>query len=82
MSAVIPYASEPRPDTGVTSTSLGMWLFLASETMLFGSLFSAYALLRTGAVPVMSTPDAFGKWLATDIDRAAKVLKAAGVKPE
>ena len=54
MSASIPYASEPRPDTGVTNTSLGMWLFLASEAMLFGSLFSAYALLRTGAV---SWPD-------------------------
>ena len=39
MSAGIRYASEPRPDTGVTNTSLGMWLFLASEAMLFGSLF-------------------------------------------
>lgn len=54
MSAGIRYASEPRPDTGVTNTSLGMWLFLASEAMLFGSLFSAYALLRTGAA---SWPD-------------------------
>jgi heme/copper-type cytochrome/quinol oxidase subunit 3 len=26
-----------------------MWLFLASEAMLFGSLFSAYVLLRTGS---------------------------------
>jgi len=26
-----------------------MWLFIASEAMLFGSLFSAYVMLRTGA---------------------------------
>ncbi len=26
-----------------------MWLFIASEVMLFGGLFSAYVLLRTGA---------------------------------
>ena len=45
----IPYTSEVRPDTGVTSQTLGMWLFLASEVMLFGSLFSSYALLRSGA---------------------------------
>jgi heme/copper-type cytochrome/quinol oxidase subunit 3 len=44
----IPYASEPRPDTGVTNASLGMWLFIASEVMLFGALFSSYALLRIG----------------------------------
>jgi heme/copper-type cytochrome/quinol oxidase subunit 3 len=46
----IPYASEPRPDTGVSNATLGMWLFIASEVMLFGSLFSSYALLRIGAV--------------------------------
>src|SRR5712671_4091133 len=50
----IPYAAEPRPDTGVTNATLGMWLFIASEVMLFGSLFSSYVLLRTGAV---SWPD-------------------------
>jgi heme/copper-type cytochrome/quinol oxidase subunit 3 len=45
----IPYTTEIRPDTGVTSPKLGIWLFLASEVMLFGSLFSSYALLRIGA---------------------------------
>jgi heme/copper-type cytochrome/quinol oxidase subunit 3 len=44
----IPYASQPRPDTGVSNATLGMWLFIASELMLFGALFSAYALLRMG----------------------------------
>ena len=46
---MIPYAVDRRPDTGVTNGTLGIWLFLASEAMLFGALFSAYALLRTSA---------------------------------
>lgn len=45
----IPYAVEARPDTGVYNAKIGMWLFLASEVMLFGGLFSAYILLRVGA---------------------------------
>ena len=45
----IPYTADKRPDTGVSNATLGLWLFLASEAMLFGSLFSAYALLRSGA---------------------------------
>lgn len=46
----IPYTAVVRADTGVTNQKLGMWLFLASEVMLFGSLFSSYALLRSGAM--------------------------------
>lgn len=45
----IPYVSTPRPDTGLVNAKLGIWLFLASEVMLFGGLFSAYVLLRIGA---------------------------------
>ena len=45
----IPYTTDVRPDTGLTNPKLGIWLFLASEVMLFGSLFSSYALLRIGA---------------------------------
>ncbi len=45
----IPYTVETRPDTGVNNVKLGIWLFLASEVMLFGGLFSAYALVRTAA---------------------------------
>ena len=45
----IPYTVEPRPDTGVYNAKLGIWLFLASEVMLFGALFSSYVLLRVGA---------------------------------
>ena len=45
----IPYTTEARPDTGLYNAKLGIWLFLASEVMLFGALFSSYVLLRTGA---------------------------------
>jgi len=45
----IPYVVETRPDTGLHNAKLGIWLFLASEVMLFGGLFSSYVLLRTGA---------------------------------
>ncbi len=46
---VLPYTVEPHPVTGLYSGKLGTWLFLASEVMLFGGLFSAYILLRVGA---------------------------------
>ena len=45
----IPYTVHSRPDTGVYNGKLGIWLFLASEVMLFGALFSTLILLRTGA---------------------------------
>jgi heme/copper-type cytochrome/quinol oxidase subunit 3 len=45
----IPYTIEPRADTGIYNGKLGIWLFLASEVMLFGGLFASYILLRTGA---------------------------------
>jgi cytochrome c oxidase subunit III len=47
----IPYTVEVRPDTGLYNAKVGIWLFLASEVMLFGGLFSAYVLLRVGADP-------------------------------
>lgn len=49
MDMEIPYTVHPRPDTGVYNAKIGIWLFLASEVMLFGGLFSAYILLRVGA---------------------------------
>ena len=45
----MPYVVEPRPDTGLFNAKVGIWLFLASEVMLFGALFSSYILLRVGA---------------------------------
>ncbi len=45
----IPYTITERPDTGLYNGKFGIWLFLASEVMLFGALFSSYVLLRVGA---------------------------------
>jgi cytochrome c oxidase subunit 3 len=45
----IPFTVDARPDTGLYNGKLGVWLFLASEVMLFGALFSSLILIRTGA---------------------------------
>ena len=45
----IPFTVKPRPDTGLWNAKVGIWLFLASEVMLFGGLFSGYLFLRLGA---------------------------------
>ena len=42
----IPYIVEPRKDTGLNNSKIAIWLFLASEVMLFGGLFSGYIFLR------------------------------------
>ena len=47
----IPYTVTARPDTGLWNAKVGIWLFLASEVMLFGGLFSAYIFLRLDAEP-------------------------------
>jgi cytochrome c oxidase subunit III len=47
----IPYTISNRPDTGLWNAKIGIWLFLASEVMLFGGLFSAYIFLRLDALP-------------------------------
>jgi cytochrome c oxidase subunit 3 len=47
----IPYTVTARPDTGLWNAKVGIWLFLASEIMLFGGLFSAYVFLRLDAEP-------------------------------
>ena len=48
MDIEIPYNVKERKDTGLYNSKLGMWLFLASEVMLFGALFSSYIILRLG----------------------------------
>lgn len=45
----IPYIVNARKDTGLVNAKIAIWLFLASEVMLFGGLFSAYVFLRLGA---------------------------------
>ncbi len=49
LAPTLPYTVKPHPVTGLYSGKLGTWLFLASEVMLFGALFSSYVLLRVGA---------------------------------
>ena len=55
----IPYTVKARPDTGLYNGKLGIWLFLASEVMLFAALFSSYILIRVGADvwPPAGTPE-------------------------
>src|ERR1700761_4517445 len=45
----IPYTVTARPDTGLYNGKLGIWLFLASEVMLFGAIFTSYLFVRLGA---------------------------------
>jgi heme/copper-type cytochrome/quinol oxidase subunit 3 len=45
----IPYTVEARPDTGLNNGKIAIWLFLATEVMLFGALFATYIMLRVGA---------------------------------
>src|SRR5438876_1351775 len=45
----IPYVVKLREDTNLYNAKVGIWLFLASEVMLFGALFSSYVLLRAGS---------------------------------
>ncbi|MEM7602638.1 MAG: cytochrome c oxidase subunit 3, partial [Verrucomicrobiota bacterium] len=56
----IPYTVNPRRDTGLYNAKLGVWLFLASEVMLFGGLFSAYVFLRVGIEPGYDNPWPWG----------------------
>ncbi|NNE92532.1 MAG: heme-copper oxidase subunit III [Verrucomicrobiales bacterium] len=52
----IPYEVTARRDTGLYNAKIGIWLFLASEVMLFGGLFSAYVFLRVGVIDGVDTP--------------------------
>ena len=61
----IPYTVDERPDTGLYNAKLGVWLFLASEVMLFGALFSSLVLLRTGAASWPSGAEILNVPLAT-----------------
>jgi heme/copper-type cytochrome/quinol oxidase subunit 3 len=51
----IDYPEQDRTSTGLPSVKLAMWLFLASECLLFGALISTYVLYR-GASTQGPTP--------------------------
>src|SRR5579862_6297763 len=61
----IPYVSTPREDTGLFNAKVGIWLFLASEVMLFGALFSSYILLRVGSADGFWPHGWLSVWLGT-----------------
>lgn len=44
-----------QTQTGIPNGKLGIWLFLASEVMLFGAFISSYVILRAGS-PVFPIP--------------------------
>lgn len=78
--SAIPYTVEPRPDTGINNVKLGVWMFLASEVMLFGGLFSAYFMLRAGASSWPAPVHQGYAALNTSLLVAATVCFAMGIR--
>lgn len=82
----IPYTVTARPDTGLTNGKLGIWLFLASEVMLFGALFSSYILLRVGAPEwpegstILNVPLAFVNTIILITSSVTMVMSWAALK--
>ena len=82
----IPYTVEARPDTGLNNVKIGIWLFLASEVMLFGGLFAGYIILRVGSTswPVgadfgLSVPLAFTNTLVLIASSVTMVMSWASL---
>ena len=67
MSSMNPAAIMDNADThsGITNAKLGVWLFLASEIMLFATLFTSYIVLRMGSTSWPWGWDALNVPLAT-----------------
>lgn len=86
MSIAIPYNVELREDTGLFNAKLGVWLFLASEVMLFGALFSSYIMLRVGAThwpegaSILSVPIATFNTMVLITSSVTMVLAWASLK--
>lgn len=88
MSSEIPYTVEARPDTGLNNVKIGIWLFLASEVMLFGSFFASYILLRVGAAPgtwpegasILNVPLAFVNTVVLITSSVTMVMAWASLK--
>jgi heme/copper-type cytochrome/quinol oxidase subunit 3 len=81
----IPYTVTARPDTGLWNAKIGIWLFLASEVMLFGGLFSSYIFLRLGAdyhwpVHVLNVPMGFINTLVLILSSVTVVMAWASIK--
>lgn len=81
----IPYTVTARPDTGLWNAKIGIWLFLASEVMLFGGLFSSYIFLRLGAdyhwpVHVLNVPLGFLNTLVLILSSVTVIMALASLK--
>ena len=55
----------PGTHSGISNAKLGVWLFLASEVMLFATLFTTYIVLRMGSATWPWGWDALNVPLAT-----------------
>jgi cytochrome c oxidase subunit 3 len=55
----------PNTHSGISNAKLGVWLFLASEIMLFATLFTTYIVLRMGSASWPWGWDALNVPLAT-----------------
>lgn len=81
----IPHTVTARPDTGLWNAKIGVWLFLASEVMLFGGLFSSYIFLRLGAdyhwpVHILNVPMGFINTLVLIGSSVTVVMAWASIK--
>ena len=57
--AVVPSFDHEETSTGLPNIKLGMWIFLASECMLFGALISTYVLYRGASIKGPYPKDVF-----------------------
>lgn len=87
MSAIpIPCEVRAHPVTGIYNGKFGIWLFLASEVMLFGALFASLVLLRAGAdywphgYRLLNVPLAFVNTLALITSSVTMVMAWASLK--
>ena len=86
MSTTVPYTIHENPTTGLFNSKVGIWLFLASEIMLFGALFSSYVLLRIGAphwpegASILSVPIATFNTLVLIASSVTMVMAWASLK--
>jgi heme/copper-type cytochrome/quinol oxidase subunit 3 len=71
---MIPYSAAPHPASGLTNVQLGMWLFVAVQTMLSASLISSHVLLSAGA---NGSPAALGELVTAGTWASSVLLVAA-----
>ena len=58
-----PHAHHWEPENAYEGSKLGMWLFLATEILLFGGLFTAFALYRWAHLEAFQEASAHLNWM-------------------